>query len=271
VIRGFAIYSCKTCGHRFVPLQRDHREHVEDVYSDTYFNGGGAGYVDYLAEEKILIERGRSYANWVAGIRRKKGLVLDVGSAAGFVLQGWIDAGWSGFGIEPNERMASLARSRGLDVLSGSLEMLASSLAPKLDCIAMIQVLSHLMNPLEAIQTAFNLLQPGGILVIETWDRRSWIARLQGKGWHEYSPPSVLHWFSKKSLRLVCEKVGFQHVVTQGVFRWIEAEHAKSLLAHAASQSALMKFAHCLSRCIPNRLNLPYPGDDLFRIALRKP
>jgi hypothetical protein len=53
------------------------------------------------------------------------GSVLDVGAAAGFLLAGLRQIGWSGSGVEPNDRMAEHARSQlGLNVRTGTLESL---------------------------------------------------------------------------------------------------------------------------------------------------
>jgi hypothetical protein len=41
----------------------------------------------------------------------------------------------------------------------------------------------------------------GRAWIIETWNRDDWVARLLGRHWHEYSPPSVLHWFNPDGLR----------------------------------------------------------------------
>ena len=67
------------------------------VYRDDYFNGGGAGYSDYASEAEMLRGRGRDYGFKLARHARP-GRMLDVGAAAGFILQGFVDQGWSGIG-----------------------------------------------------------------------------------------------------------------------------------------------------------------------------
>ena len=84
-------------------------DHVRNVYGDHYFTGGGAGYPDYLADGELLRERGRGYARLIAGATTP-GRVLDIGAAAGFVLQGLCDEGWRGAGIEPNAAFWEKAR-----------------------------------------------------------------------------------------------------------------------------------------------------------------
>jgi hypothetical protein len=97
-------------------------EHVARVYGDAYFRNGGAGYPDYLSESDLLRARGRRYGGLVAR-HVPPGRLLDVGAAAGCVLRGFTDAGWSGVGIEPNAAMAAYARTGlGVDVQQAMIE-----------------------------------------------------------------------------------------------------------------------------------------------------
>ena len=104
------------------------------------------------------------------------GTFLDVGAAAGFILQGLIESGWRGEGIEPNAQMAAYARAQ-LQVLVhvGGFEQFQSDTT--YDLVTMIQVIAHFLDPRQAFQKARALLRPGGYLLIETWNRASWTAR----------------------------------------------------------------------------------------------
>ena len=258
--RGYDILGCRGCGHRFTQLERT-PDHVTRVYGDDYFFGGGAGYADYLSEAALLRERGVSYARL---LRRfvSTGAVLDVGAAAGFVLEGFLSEGWIGRGIEPNARMCHAANERlGPLVDVGILESYES---PRTyDLVAMIQVVAHFPDPRQALARAADLIHPGGFWLIETWDRDSWTARAFGKWWHEYSPPSVLHWFSRSGLKRLAGSLGFTEVAWGRPRRWINLGHARSLLEHKLSGRVLRHLLKPL-RLIPSSLRLPYPGDDLF-------
>ena len=140
--KGFALRDCVKCEHRFAEIAAD-ENHVAETYDDSYFSGGGAGYSDYLAESEMLKNRGRMYAEKLEKLNSKKGRMLDVGAAAGFILQGFIDKGWCGTGLEPNAEMAKTGREKyGLDIRQGSLESFETD--EKFDLILMIQVAAHL-------------------------------------------------------------------------------------------------------------------------------
>ena len=260
--KGFPVRDCAKCRHRFAEVLTS-ENHVAQTYDDSYFTGGGAGYSDYLAEGEMLRRRGDNYAK-ILSKYTETGKILDVGAAAGFVLQGFVENGWRGIGIEPNRRMAKFGNERlNLEILNGDLENFQT--AEKFRLVSMIQVVAHFHEPRRAFQNAVDLLEPNGFLLIETWNRASLTARIFGKSWHEYSPPSVLQWFSRESLSGFLDEFGFKKIATGRPSKKISGEHAKSLLEYRLSE----KFSPLL-KIIPDKINFPYPAEDLFWAIYQK-
>jgi SAM-dependent methyltransferase len=259
VAKGIDVLDCNSCGHRFAGLTAD-EAHVESVYSDGYFTGGGAGYSDYAAEAEMLRQRGRAYAAKIAR-HTKAGRMLDVGAAAGYVLEGFLESGWSGIGLEPNSAMAALGRERGIDIRQGSLESFQAE--ESFDLVSMVQVAAHFYDPRTALQKTFHLLKPGGLLLVETWDRGSISARIFGKNWHEYSPPSVLNWWTKDGLNAFLDRLGFTRVDGGRPSKKISGGHVRSLLKYRVGDNFLLKL-------IPEKINFPYPSEDLFWALYKK-
>jgi SAM-dependent methyltransferase len=266
-VNGYYILACESCEHQSAELTSV-ADHVASVYTDTYFFGGGAGYTDYLAESELLINHGRRYAKLLSRYT-KPGLMLDVGAAAGFLLKGFVDGGWKGVGIEPNARMAGHARTElGLSVDVASLETLETD--KRFDLITMIQVIGHFVDVRQAFELASKHLAPSGVLLVESWDRESWTTRLFGKRWHEYSPPSVLHWFSRDGLQQLGLRCNL-HVIASGrPTKWLNGAHARSLLNHKLEASWLGRPLTFLTRLIPSRMPIPYPSEDLLWILFQK-
>lgn len=266
-VDGYWISRCGTCGHEFAELD-DAAGHVSRVYSDSYFQGGGAGYTDYLSESALLRDRGRSYAKLLARFT-KPGRLLDVGAAAGFIASGFAESGWRVSGVEPNDSMARHGREKlGLDVRTGTLESLDS--AERFDVISIIQVMAHFVSPLEALSNAARLTAPGGYLLIETWNRDSWTRRLFGQSWHEYSPPSVLHWFTPASLERAAAKCGYEPAGRGRPAKWIHSDHAVSLVRHKLDSTPLAFAGRLAEKIVPAGLPIPYPAEDLFWALFRR-
>jgi SAM-dependent methyltransferase len=266
-IAGYGIRQCRSCAHQFAEfLLRD--GHVERTYGDAYFYGGADGYSNYLSEERLLVDRGCWYSRRISGYCQP-GTMLDVGAAAGFTLAGFSQAGWECFGVEPNAGMAEYATERfGFPVAAAAFESWEPNRS--FDLLTMLQVLPHFLDPGKALAKAAELVRPGGHLVIETWNQASWTARLFGKHWHEYSPPSVLHWFSKHGLIRLANDAGFQLVASGRPSKWLDAGHAKSLLRSKARASVTSRLMLGVARAIPDRVAIPYPFDDLVWLLFRR-
>jgi len=266
-IANYWVHQCASCDHRFTDCGAQ-EGHIERVYGDDYFTHGGAGYSNYVSEERVLVARGRWYARRMARYC-KPGTVLDVGAAAGFTLRGLSEAGWQGFGVEPNAGMAKYARQRfGFPVEAASWESWTSQRT--FDLVTMLQVIAHFVDPRQAMLKAGELVRPGGHLLIETWNRESWTARLFGRNWHEYSPPSVLHWFSAAGLIRLARRTGFQLMARGRPSRRISASHAKVLLRHKSASSIANRVLLGIAQVLPDRLEIPYPSEDLVWMLFQR-
>ena len=264
------IRSCQSCGHQFLE-ETPPTDHVIQVYGDDYFYGGAAGYPDYLAEGKLVRDHGRRYGKLLARYVQP-GIMLDVGAAAGFILNGFCDHHWQGDGIEPNDRMAAFGRDQlGLNIQTGSLEDLPQILPDRTyDLVTMIQVIPHFYDLHQAMNAANNVTKPGGHWLIETWNRESSIAKFCGAQWHEYSPPSVLRWFAPNDLNQMAATYGFKVIAQGRPQKWINGAHVKSLLGYKFKSLPGGRFLNVLLKLVPDRLRIPYPSEDLFWVLFQK-
>jgi SAM-dependent methyltransferase len=264
---GYTILHCLNCTHLFtdfVPKPKD----VEEIYSDDYFFKGGAGYDDYTREKDLLIKRGEYYAREINQFM-SPGTVLDVGAAAGFLLKGFENMGWKGMGIEPNHFMAEYGKNvLGVNIREGIIETV--ELEDKFDLVILVQVVAHISNLRSSIRKICDLLKPNGHILLETWDKDSMTARIFGKNWHEYSPPSTLNYLSKKTLNKLMLECGFSMIAQGRPEKGISSQHAKSLIKHKLLESKGLKWLAGITSLIPGNMILPYPSEDLFWALYKK-
>ena len=266
-VDGYWIRECQGCHLRCVEINPSH-EHVNQVYDDNYFTGGGAGYINYFDEANIISAHGRQYGK-ILNQFMEPGRVLDVGAAAGYILKGLSEYGWDGLGLEPNASMAAHGRTNvGVNIEVGTLEQFESD--GKFDLVNMVQVLPHFYDLQKAFSSAANLTKPNGYWLIETWNKDSLIAKMMGPNWHEYSPPSVLYFFSPNSLRSLVKRFGFEEVARGRPAKKINSGHAKSLLKYKLSDSTLGRLGKKAMNLIPDDLTFPYPSYDLFWALYKK-
>jgi len=277
----YTIRLCADCSHQFVDIELI-ENHVASQFSDDYFYGGGtAGYQDYLLSGELLVQHGARYAEIVKqharfGHTGKPRRLLDVGSAAGFIMKGFENAGWTVTGVEPNRRMVEHANSAGLTSVQGTLESIDPKLEPfsakpGFDLLCLIQVIAHLSDLTRAMRNIESLVSADGYILVETWDSASISARLLGAAWHEYSPPNVLHFFSRSSLDRFFEKAGFSLMANGRPNKKISIDHARSLIRYKYGDRLPGRIALSMSAALPKHLALPYPSEDLFwRLYRRK-
>jgi SAM-dependent methyltransferase len=265
---GYYIMECKKCSHRFLDIPNV-EDHLEKVYSDDYFFGGkDTGYPNYLDQKDIILNYGIKYAKIVAE-HTKPGKVLDIGCAAGFILKGFEQGGWNCTGIEPNETMVCYGRKElNLCINTGGLETFETT--ETFDLINMIQVIGHFYDLDRAMLKVNSLLNANGLVLVESWNMQSTVARLMGKNWPEYSPPSVVNWFSGDTLTQLFDFYGFE-VIDQGYpAKRINIKHALSLIEEKTPD---FKFKKRLINLLDKKVGkfiIIYPPVDLKWYIFRK-
>jgi len=190
---------CRRCGLIFVnPMPT--RGELEAIYQDPlYFanrNEWKYGYNDYFAERGFhtaLFERRVRECEKALGVESGRGLrLLEVGCAAGFLLEVARERGWEVAGVEISEPAASFARERLGDVVrTGTLED-ARFENDSFDCVVMLDVVEHVPDPVGLLREAARVLRPGGVLLLSAPNARSISARLAGRYWFHFKRDHVV-------------------------------------------------------------------------------
>ena len=256
----YNLMRCASCGLAFMDLA-DSENHVETVYGDDYFFSGKQGYPNYLEGRQNLVLQGKKYAGLLAR-HMPPGSLLDVGCAAGFIMKGFSEMGWNTHGVEPNNSMASFGRREfGMDITTGSLESFDSG--KKYDVISLIQVIGHFYDIDAAFEKISSMLKKDGLVLIESWNRKSVYARLMGNHWHELSPPTVLNWFSDDTLAVFMRQHGFTLVEKGKKGKRINVRHALSLLDESLPDIFIKKHILKVLKWCFGKYTIYYPPLDL--------
>ncbi|HWB65382.1 MAG TPA: class I SAM-dependent methyltransferase [Mycobacteriales bacterium] len=151
-----------------------------------------------IAEEPGQVETGRRSLALVEQAVAPERL-LDVGCWTGSLVAAGAERGWQASGIEPSAWAVSRAQARGLDVRVGDLASLAT-MAGGFRCVALCDVIEHVLDVRAAVRAAAGALQPGGALYLTTPDAGSAAARLLGARWWSVLPMHV-QYFTRASMR----------------------------------------------------------------------
>ena len=204
---------CADCGCLWADDARKHDAVLAAAYdrvAGSYFDAmpDDPRYVRFYKGLEQLVER------HVPGQE-----IVDVGCGDGVFLSQLSDR-WSKHGVEPSASGASLARKRNLDVVHATLD--TSPQQYHADLISALDVIEHVIDPHDFVESIKRHLRPGGVVLLLTGDADSYTAKAAGPQW------SYLRWvghisvFSEKGLRKLLDAHGFE------VVAWDRCEHPAS-------------------------------------------
>lgn len=206
---------CRRCGHCVADLD-PHALDFGSIYNEGYFCG--AEYVDYFRDRTPFQ---RQFRARLQEIRRycPGGDLIEVGCAYGFFLEQAREH-FRVRGFDIAEVPVRYAREHlGLDARyevfkAGSVESASADVAVLWD------TLEHLPRPDLTLEAVAGALRPGGYLFLTTGDISSWMARFRRHKWRLIHPPTHLHYFSRRTLRLLLERTGLSLVKLRYTAVW---------------------------------------------------
>ncbi len=206
----FAIYICNDCFFQFMNPCYD-KDSIEKFYTEGYYNGiSGFSYVDERLSE--------NFSNYVWDARLKTirrfsatGNFLDVGCSFGGFLKR-ASKYFTPFGIELSKYSSVHAKEFfGSNIWNGTLDDHPFDYN-FFSVITMIELIEHIEYPVVTLQECYNLLKPGGLLVIQTANFDGWQAENEGLRYHYYLP-GHLSYFNETNLSGSLMMIGFRMVM----------------------------------------------------------
>jgi 2-polyprenyl-3-methyl-5-hydroxy-6-metoxy-1,4-benzoquinol methylase len=140
--------------------------------------------------------------------------ILEVGCGNGFILKALSERGYSNlYGIEPSSDAAAKADDSIRNKIT--VDFLKDGIYENgyFDCIVFFQTLDHIYEPVQFLNTCYNLLVPGGFILALNHDVESLSAKILG----ERSPIIDIehtHLYSKETIRKLFSKCGFRPIET---------------------------------------------------------
>lgn len=135
--------------------------------------------------------------------------ILDFGSGFGFFLGFAKERGWTTYGLEPLPASAVYARATfGLNVVTDTLR--EDTFPPGFfKVITSFQVFEHLPFPREDLQHLYNMLQQGGLVLIEVPNFDTWTMQVM-RSRHRHFVQDHLNFFSISTLSQLLVDCGFR-------------------------------------------------------------
>lgn len=256
-----ALLCCTQCGQLLSQCSQDHYWNTMqefDSYEGTW-PGEKSKKRSFQVHTRRLKQLARMLDKPLSDID-----LLDVGCSTGAFLHSAMRLGVRAQGVEPAPKAVDRAREAGLIVHQGMVQD-QDLPANSFDVVTLFEVIEHLKEPRVILDAAFELLKPGGLMMIGTGNAQSWTANFMKHRWEYFQ--IALHgghisFYSPASLSKLAKSVGFEvaNISTRRV-RFFEKNQISNLLYRVAKFSAEL-------------LNLPATllkkGHDMT-VILRKP
>ena len=202
----------------------------EDIYN--------ADYIQKRSQDpaNINIARARKktaqhYYHWVEKLVNK-GNLLEVGCATGLSLKVAQDLGWKVFGVEINEKAASIAR----DVLKANV-VRAGHLNNEMfldeyfSFVTLFDTIEHIPHPIEFLSILHKKIAPGGSILFVTPNVDTLSFKILKSKWPHFVQEHILL-YSPKSMGRLLKETGFMPKAHGWATKYISIEMLKTHSEH---------------------------------------
>ncbi len=206
---GVELLRCSACECVYAPAYAD----PDAVFVDGYLSGGTGDFgidVSHPRFQAFLRDIGDRREAIVAATAGERGSLLDVGCGSGEFTARAAAAGWRTVGVEPISDAAQVARDRGLDVRTGTLE--TADPGSGFDIACAFHVLEHMPDAANFLGSLAAHVRPGGLVAVESPNWDSAIRRREGAHWQHLRPLEHLVHFSPATLAVAFRSAGLEPV-----------------------------------------------------------
>ena len=221
--KSYQVYRCTSCGlWQIDPIPSE--KELEALYQDQYFKKRTKkGYDNYLSDavrksimntfEKNLSDL--NFYKYEKSLHSKERSMLEVGCAAGYLVEYFQERGWLAQGIDVANEMVEAAKNSGVNAVTG--DFLTYEFEHNYDLCTMWATIEHLREPKRFLEKISSLLKPGGRLYLSTCNT-GYFARKYKENWRFLNVPEHIWYFNNKNLSSMAKPFGLKprHCFTYG-------------------------------------------------------
>lgn len=241
-------YRCAPCGTIFqypMPTAEAMAQYVDREYAS-------GPYKEYVRARDLKLLTFRKRARQIVA-RQPVGRLLDVGCACGYFVEAAVEVGLDASGLE----LSPVAIASSQDyvrprLMQGDVNHLVRQKLDRFDVVTAFDIVEHVFEPLQFLESLTPLLRPGGLLVLSTPDTGHLLRALMGREWPMLQPMQHTVLFSGKSLTMALERVGFRDVELVPARKVLTADY---LAGQVGALSPAMKSVYEIgARIVPSSI-----------------
>ena len=207
--------SCMRCGMTCISPRMP-----QAAYNEFYASGEYRRLVNSLTGNATPLQDTQTrYANYLVDFMRPTlsagyagSTMLDLGGSTGILAAAFRDA----FGLiptvlDPAEGEVEQARGRGIEAIVGDAETFQPG-DRRWGIVGIFQSIDHFLNPMAVLATAREVMEPGGLLIVDIAELRMLLAKR--KSIEDICKLDHPHAFTEYTLRAMLEQAGFVVLMT---------------------------------------------------------
>jgi 2-polyprenyl-3-methyl-5-hydroxy-6-metoxy-1,4-benzoquinol methylase len=215
------IVQCNSCGFMFINPQPS-TEILSNIYDEQYFINHTSDLKKSTATLYLDILLGKGH--------RASGNLLEIGCGNGDLLSVAADRGLRVTGVELSPVACATAQDKLKDyngkIIQGEINILSGQ-KQFFDYVVVNDVLEHVRDPRNFLQTVYELLKVDGKLFCVVPSLDSWSARLLKTNWMEFKTEH-LSYFDTKNLRSILFQEGFSEIKHFPAKKFLSADYILS-------------------------------------------
>lgn len=190
----YNFYRCTSCKCLFMGKR------PSAVQLDRYYKSNFK-YQDGTLNERVIRRQSIQILKQLSKYCPVAKTICDVGSGYGFFLDEAQNNNYEVFGIEPSPLLANNSIDNfNLPLFLGTLNEYLKITKTKYDIVTCIHVIEHVRNPQKFIRSLLQLVNPNGLLYIETPNSDSHLLYAEKHNYTFLIPPDHLWLFSHRSI-----------------------------------------------------------------------
>lgn len=191
----YSINCCADCQTLYAEVAFENEKTADEVQElyDHYYDS--AKFALHPVVEISLQKAVKSFEKF-----RQTGKLLDIGFGEGGLLTVAEKNGWQCFGTELSPQSLKYGEERNWKVSSDALND-GRFTKEGFDVVTLVELIEHVPNPDDFLQTAYSMLRPGGLLYLTTPNTRSINQRWLGIDWSVVAPPEHITIWSPAGIK----------------------------------------------------------------------
>jgi SAM-dependent methyltransferase len=210
-------WECNNCGVIYLyPYLSDKEEsHFYKKEFEKFMSSRVGDHRDWSnAEKHVVSNKDQITRRWKFlkdDIKKDKN-ILEIGCSSGFMMNEFRSSGLSCYGVEPSGEFLEFLQNNG-HIAYESLAALKSNENLKFDLIVHFFVFEHISNPFEFLKETYELLNDGGVMIMEIPSSTDALTSIYNIPEFENFYWSIAHhyYYNPRSLKYILKKLGYKY------------------------------------------------------------